>query len=125
MLGWRTLYSFFGLNDNPDPWTLKFFLQCDCAPRRITFEKHGVREMETAPRASAADESVIGHTYLPGHLANNPEHAARAAKPPPLGAPLTCSLREVRAPPLPGARCVGPALAVPLCRPHAMSPAWP
>ncbi len=56
-------------------------------PRRITFEKHGVRETETAPSTAAADESAIGHTYLPGHLANNPEHAARAAKAPPLGGP--------------------------------------
>lgn len=92
MLGSRRQRPFCTLNDALDPWQLIRVVSPGrhsvTMPRRITFEKHGVREMETAPRAAAADESVIGHTYLPGHLANNPEHAARAAKPPPLGAPL-------------------------------------
>jgi len=68
---------------DPDTWAI--VNQVDRIHKfRITFEKHGVRETETAPPVAAADESAIGHTYLPGHLANNPEHTARI-KPPPLG----------------------------------------
>lgn len=69
-----------------DPETWVIINQIDKIHKfRITFQKHGVRESEAYPPAVASEESAIGHTYLPGHLAGISDHAERSSGVPPLG----------------------------------------